>query len=292
MAEIKGKKRGALGRGLDALILPKHEEPEGSKDNLILCGIEEVYPNKEQPRKIFDEEKLNDLIASIREKGIIQPIIVRRLESDRGSYEIISGERRWRACQRAGLKEISVIIKDVTDRESLELAMIENIQREDLNPIEQAEGYQKLIDGFMFTQEELALRLGKNRTTIANSLRLLKLPDSVKDKVQGGRITEGHARTLLALFNKKDMGVVVEKIISAGLSVRALEKLVKKLNTAPKVKKKPDEVKERQLKHVENDLINYYKTKIRINKKGDAGRIVFDFYSNEDLIRLVDLLTK
>jgi ParB family chromosome partitioning protein len=288
MAERKSKKRSALGRGLDALIVPSHEEE--IRESLILCGIEDVYPNKEQPRKHFDEEKLADLVQSIKEKGIIQPIIVRKLKSNSGKFQIISGERRWRACQKAGLKEISVIVKDVTDRESLELALIENIQREDLNAIEQAEGYKKLIDGFMFTQEDLAVRLGKNRTTIANSLRLLKLPDNVKEKVIDGVVSEGHARTLLALYNKSDIDTVMQKIITGGLSVRAAEKLVKKLNSPKKKKKK--EIKDEQLKHVENDLINHYKTKVNIQRKGNSGRIVFEFYSNEDLIRLVELLSK
>jgi len=289
MADKKGKKRSALGRGLDALIVPMVTEE--ARDDFILCGIEDVYPNKEQPRKVFNEEALADLAASIKENGIIQPIIVRRRDSDTGAYQIISGERRWRACQKAGLKEISVIIKDVSDREVLQLALIENIQREDLNPIEQAEGYKKLIDGFMFTQEDLAERIGKNRATIANSLRLLKLPDNVKEHLSDGRVSEGHARSLLALHSKSDMDSVLKKTLDNGLSVRALEKLIKKLNE-PKKKKKPDAVKERQLKHVENDLINHYKTKVRIVKKDDSGRIIFDFYSNEDLIRLVELLTK
>ncbi|MFC1855802.1 ParB/RepB/Spo0J family partition protein [Thermodesulfobacteriota bacterium] len=291
MAERKTKKektkRTGLGRGLDALIIPSEVD---EKDDLIICGIEEVFPNKEQPRKRFDEEKLNDLVASIKEKGIIQPIIVRRLVSDRGNYEIISGERRWRACQKAGLTEISVIVKDVSDRESLELALIENIQREDLNAIEQAEGYKKLIDGFMFTQEVLATSLGKSRVTIANSLRLLKLPDDVKDRVIEGKISEGHARSLLALYNSDDISVVLKKIIDSGLSVRATEALVKKLNT-PEKKKKP-ETKQEQLLHVENELINYYKTKVKIKKHGKKGRIVLEFYSDEDLIRLVELLSK
>jgi ParB family chromosome partitioning protein len=289
MAEKKSKKRSALGRGLDALIVPTQQEE--SNASLVTCGIEEVYPNKEQPRKNFDEDKLKDLVASIKEKGIIQPIIVRRLTSNSGSYQIISGERRWRACQKAGLKEISVIVKDVSDRESLELALIENIQREDLNPIEQAEGYQKLIDGFMFTQEDLALRLGKNRATIANSLRLLKLPDDVKGNVISGAVSEGHARTLLALFNKSDIETVMNKIISNGLSVRATEQLVKKMN-APAEKKKKIDTHDEQLRHVENDLINYYKTKVKIQKTGKSGKITFAFYSNEDLIRLAELLVK
>lgn len=287
MAERKSKERKVLGRGLDALIIP---EELGSRDNIIMCGIEEVYPNKEQPRKNFDEEKLNDLIASIKEKGVIQPILVRKLVTDSGKYQIITGERRWRACQKAGLKEIPVIAREVSDREALELALIENIQREDLNAIEQAEGYKKLIDGFMFTQEDLAVRLGKNRATISNSLRLLKLPESVKQKVVSGNLSEGHARSLLALFNKTDVDVVVSRIIEKGMSVRETESLVKRLNT-PK-KKKKETVQSKQLKHVENELINYFKTKVTILKKGKKGRIVLEFYSEEDLIRLVELLTK
>jgi ParB family chromosome partitioning protein len=287
MAERKSKERKVLGRGLDALIIPEEIE---SRDNIILCGIEEVYPNKEQPRKNFNEEKLNDLVASIKEKGIIQPIIVRKLVTNSGKYQIITGERRWRACQKAGLKELSVIVREVSDREALELALVENIQREDLNPIEQAEGYKKLIDGFMFTQEDLAARLGKNRATISNSLRLLKLPERVKEKVISGSVSEGHARTLLALFNKSDVDVVLSRIIEKGLSVRETERLVKKINTPKKKKKKT--VQSKQLKHVENDLINHFKTKVKIQKRGKKGRIVFEFYSDEDLMRLVELLTK
>lgn len=286
MAERKTKSRSVLGRGLDALIIP--QETEG-RDDLIVCGIEEVYPNKEQPRKHFDEEKLNELVASIKEKGVIQPITVRKRKSNDGAYQIITGERRWRASQRAGLKEIPVIVKDVGDREALELALIENIQREDLNAIEQALGYKNLIEGFMFTQEDLAEKLGKSRTSIANSLRLLKLPDNVKEKVISSEISEGHARSLLALYNSDDVNIALAKIVEKGMSVRDAERLVKKMN-APKVKK--EVIKPEQFKHVENDLINYFKTKVKIQNRGSKGKIILEYYSNSDLIRLVELLTK
>ncbi len=288
MAERKIKKRSVLGRGLDALIIPAEKE---AKESLIMCGIEEVYPNKEQPRKYFDEERLNELVVSIKENGIIQPILVRKRKSELGSYQIITGERRWRACQKAGLTDIPIIVKKVSDRQSLELALIENIQREDLNPIETAEGYKKLVDDFMFTQEDLAQRLGKNRATISNSLRLLKLPEGVREKVISRDISEGHARTLLAVYNKSDVDFVLSKILEKGLSVRETERLVKKLNT-PKSKKKVEPQQSEQVKHVENELINFYKTKVKIQKKGKKGKVIFEYYSNDDLVRLVELLTK
>ncbi len=288
MVEKKGKKRSALGRGLDALILPSDDVRGGG--TLILCGIEEVYPNKEQPRKYFDEEKLSDLVASIREKGVIQPIIVRRRSSSSGGYQIITGERRWRASQKAGLTEIPVIVKDVSDTEALELALIENIQREDLNPIEQAQGYKKLIEDFMYTQEELAVRLGKSRTTITNLLRLLKLPEKAKELVIAREISEGHARALLGVFNTSDIDTLLSKIIKRGMSVRDTERLVRKIN-AP-VKKKTETAEQKQLKQIENELIDHYKTKISVSKKGKKGKIVLEFYSNDDLMRLLELLTK
>jgi ParB family chromosome partitioning protein len=236
-------KRRALGRGLAALIpeaAPPPSAPAAASDSgptpvalpprttgLFLVGIEEVHPGGHQPRKVFDDERLTELAESIRSQGIIQPLVVRKSPSGEG-YELIAGERRWRAAQRAGLHEVPVVVREVAEREAFEMALVENLQRADLNPIEEAEGYQRLFAEFGYTQEALADRVGKDRSTIANALRLLKLPPSVRELVVSGRLAMGHARALLGLESDAAIDKLARLTVARDLSVRQVEALVRR----------------------------------------------------------------
>lgn len=272
--------RRVLGRGISALLPAAEEEKR-----LISCGIEEIIPNRHQPRKVFDSGKLRDLVASIKEKGVIQPLLVRRID---GGYELIAGERRWRAAQAAGLREVPVILRDVRDTEMLELALIENIQRADLNPIEEAEAYQKLIDDFDFTQEELSIRVGKERSTITNHLRLLKLPEPIKKDISAGAITTGHAKAILGLESSQKQVEVHAVVVKKGLSVRETEALVKRAakgRPAKKVQKISADIETLQ-----GGLMRSLGTKVKIAGSGRKGRIVIEYYSADELDRLVGIL--
>jgi len=280
-------KRMALGKGLGAL-LPEFGQAEPKA--LLYCGIEEILPNRSQPRKHFDELKLQELAESIKEKGILEPLIVRR--TDQG-YELIIGERRWRAAQKAGLKEVPVMVKEVEGREVLEISLIENLQREDLNPIEAAEAFKQLIEEFNLGQEDLSKRIGKDRTTIANTLRLLKLPLEVKNQLLQNRITSGHARAILSLENKERQKELCALIIKKGLSVREAEALAKRWSEKPKksitpIKKRGDW--ESQLSSLQDSLRKYLGTKVQITQKGKRGKIEIEYYSNQDLERLVEAI--
>jgi ParB family chromosome partitioning protein len=280
-------KRPALGKGLGALI-PDIEKED--RKNFFLCGIEEISPSKYQPRKGFDEVKLDELAASIKEKGIIEPLIVRKID---GGYELIVGERRWRAAQRAGIKEVPVIVRDVSTGEALELALIENLQREDLNPLEEAEAYKRLMEEFQYKQEELAKRIGKDRTTVANALRLLKLPQEIKAYLADETISSGHARALLGLDSLEDQKMACMKVIKRGLSVREIERLVRRLNLQPSkedVAGEPPSEEELHLGYLEETLRKFLGTQVRIPKKGRRGKIEIEFYSEEDLERIVELI--
>ena len=221
-------KRVALGKGLGALI-PDMEQ--GESKNLFFCGIEEIIPNRSQPRKHFDESKLQELTESIKEKGILEPLIVRRVDQ---GYELIVGERRWRAAQKAGLKEVPVLVKEVEGREAFELSLIENLQRENLNPMEEAEAFKRLTEEFNISQAELATRIGKDRTTITNALRLLKLPLEVRNQLLQNRITSGHARAILSLETKEKQKELCSLIIQKSLSVREAETIAKRWSEKPK----------------------------------------------------------
>lgn len=269
-----------LGRGIGALL------PAAEEDNkYIVCGIEEVKPNRHQPRKVFDPEKLRELVASIKEKGVIQPLIARRID---GGYELIAGERRWRASQVAGLKQVPVVLRDVRDSEMLELALIENIQRAELNPIEEAEAYQKLVDDFDFTQEELSIRVGKERSTIANHLRLLKLPELVKSDISNGKITTGHAKVILGLNTSEKQLEAHDIVVKKGLSVRETEALVKRVAKGQPVKRVHKTSTE--IASLQEGLMRCLGTKVRIAGSGKKGRIVIEFYSPDELERLVGIL--
>jgi ParB family chromosome partitioning protein len=273
--------RKVLGRGIGAL-LPVVEEGE---KRLMTCGIEEIIPNRHQPRKVFDPEKLKELVASIREKGVIQPLLARRID---GGYELIAGERRWRAAQMAGLREVPVLLRDVRDAEMLELALIENIQRAELNPIEEAEAYQRLIDEFDFTQEELSIRVGKDRSTITNHLRLLRLPEPVKTGISSGLITTGHAKAILGLDLPERQLEAHSLVVKKGLSVRETEALVKRLAKGKAVKKVQKSSAE--MANLQEALMRSLSTKVRIAGSGRKGRIVIEYYSPDELERLIGIL--
>jgi len=270
--------KAALGKGLNALIPEKGDE-------VLYLDIERVMPGKEQPRKLFNEEALRELAASIKEKGVLQPIIVSR--SGDGSFNLIAGERRWRAATLAGLKKIPALIKNVASRDSLEIALIENIQRQDLNPIETAEAFCRLMNDFGITQEELSGRVGKERATVANYLRLLKLPDEVKTMLYNGSLTMGHAKALLAIEGKGSQVQAARKILQVGLSVREAERLSKKLSKPAPVRSGKDA----QISSLEEKLKKQLGTKVRISHKGKkGGKIEIEYYSLEELDRLLEIL--
>jgi ParB family chromosome partitioning protein len=280
-------KRMALGKGLGAL-LPEFEQ--GELKTLLYCGIEEIVPNRSQPRKHFDESRLQELAESIKEKGILEPLIVRRIEQ---GYELIVGERRWRAAQRAGLKEVPVLVKEAEGREALELSLIENLQRENLNPIEEAEAFKRLTEEFNVSQGELATRLGKDRTTITNALRLLKLPLEVRNQLLQNRITSGHARAILSLETKEKQKELCSRIIQKGLSVREAEAIAKRWSEKPKKKGPSDRRRgelESQLNGLQDSLRQYLGTKVRITPNGKRGKIEIEYYSNEDLGRIIETI--
>jgi ParB family chromosome partitioning protein len=280
-------KKMALGKGLGAL-LPEFDQ--GESGALFYCGIEEIIPNRSQPRKYFDESKLQELAESIKEKGILEPLIVKKVDQ---GYELIVGERRWRAAQKAGLKEVPVLVKEVEGREALELSLIENLQRENLNPIEEAEAFKRLTDEFNINQAELAARIGKDRTTIANALRLLKLPLEVRNQLLQNRITSGHARAILSLDTKEKQKELCSLIIQKGLSVREAEALAKRWSEKPKkttVSIRRKEELESQMNSLRDSLRQRLGTKVRILSKGKRGKIEIEYYSYEDLQRIVEAI--
>jgi len=278
-------KRPALGKGMGALL--NSATQEGGR-KYFLCPIEELKPHSKQPRKTFNDEKMAELVASVKEKGVIQPLVVRRVED---FYQIIAGERRWRAAQKAGLLEIPVVIQDVSEDWALEVALIENIQREDLNPIEEAEAYRNLMEGFDLSQEEVARRVGKDRSTVANSLRLLKLPDPVREDVLSNRLTMGHARSLLSLESDEDIIEGRNQVLEKKLSVRETEALVKKIKSfgvAPKAQKKP--IENPELIHLAGELKRALGTQVKISAKGKGGKIEITYFSPQELDRLMEVL--
>lgn len=281
------KKLGGLGKGLSAIFIENdNEESNGA----VSLKISEIEPNRAQPRKDFDEAALSELAESIARHGLLQPILVRPLTL--GGYEIVAGERRYRAARMAGLTEVPVIIRELSESETMELALIENLQREDLTPLEEALGYEVLINEHGFTQEEVAETVGKSRPAVANSLRLLKLPESIADYLKEDKITAGHARALLTLPTEEIMLQVCEQIIKSNLSVRQTEKLCKKL-TAEKKPPKPAEKVPNYYKEVELTLSESLGRKISVTKsKGKQGGILqIEFYSDEELTELSNKLS-
>jgi ParB family chromosome partitioning protein len=276
-------KRAALGKGLGALL---PETGKGEQGDLLLCNIHDIYPSPWQPRRLLPDEGIEELAQSIREKGILQPLVVRKKEE---GYELIVGERRWRAAQRAGLTKVPILLKEATDQEVIELALIENLQREDLNPLEEAEAYQRLIAEFSYTQEVLAQRIGKDRSSVANILRLLKLPDEVKDALERNAISMGHARALLALRNEGEQVSFCRKIIKKGLSVRETEDGIRHL-LETKASAPPTERVIPEIDALREELRHILKTQVRIKMRGERGAIEIEFYSLDDLERLLELI--
>ncbi len=270
--------KAALGRGLDALIPGKGTE-------IVELDIKKISPGKEQPRKVFNEGSLKELAASIREKGVLQPVIVARAGD--GTFGLIAGERRLRAAEIAGLKKIPAIIRDTDPEDSLEVALIENIQREDLGPIETAEAFKRLMKEHGYTQEKLAEKVGKERATVANYVRLLKLPPEVKALINDGSLGMGHARAILAIEGRESQVALAEKILSGSLSVRQAEALTKE---KPAAKKKVRKKEDPHVRDLEEKLIRALGTKVRIRHAGKRGKIEIEYYSLEELDRLLEIL--
>lgn len=295
-------KRG-LGKGLDSLI-PTNEmmesevkhatvstasSPEEEKDGTLMVKLSKVEPNREQPRKNFDEDSLQELAESLKKFGMLQPILVQ----NRGDYyEIIAGERRWRAAKIAGLKEVPVIVRELTDQEIVEISLIENIQREDLNPIEEAQAYKRLLTEFHLKQDEVAERVSKSRTAVTNSMRLLKLCDEVQKMVVDDMISTGHARALISIEDPEEQYLIAQKIFDEKLSVREVEKLVKDLHKPPKPPKEENKTLQAIYQEISERLKQSLSTKVSVSaKQNGAGKIEIEFYNHEDLERLLERIT-
>ena len=279
------KKASGLGKGLGALMLENNVDDMVSTSTL---NINEIIPNNEQPRKTFDQTALEELADSIRQHGVLQPLLVRPLPN--GAYQLVAGERRWRASRLAELKEVPVIIKELTDTEAMEIAIIENLQREDLNPIEEAEGLQTLIDKCGFTQEEVATSVGKSRPAITNALRLLKLPEDVREMTKKGEISAGHARALLSFDSQALMQEVAAKIVSDKLTVRDVEKLAKRPKTA-ETKKAPRR-RDSIYDEVELSLTEALGRKVKVYNGRSKGTLEIEFYSADDLKNIANIIGK
>lgn len=281
-------KKGGLGRGLDALFADNSIE-EIASTSAVKLKIMDIEPNRDQPRKIFDEDALAELADSIAKHGVIQPLLVRPMPD--GSYQLVAGERRWRASRMAGLTEVPVVIKELGDDEAMALALIENLQREDLNAIEEAQGIKALMDTLSLTQDEAAERVGKSRPAVANALRLLKLPNSVIALVSDGKLSPGHARALLGFKDEQDIIETADLIIEKGLTVRDVEKLVKKRNKEPKAEK-PAARRASYYDEVELALTDFLGRKVKVGTKPgkESGVLEIDFFDKDDLTRLADAL--
>jgi ParB family chromosome partitioning protein len=274
----------ALGKGLGALIpdLSTLDDKEKKALGIIELELDRIAPNEYQPRKVFDDGKLKELAASIKEQGVIQPIIVHRAGN---GYGLIAGERRWRAARLAGLKTIPALVKEATKRELLEMALIENIQREDLNPLEAAEAYKRLQDEFKLTQEDLARRVGTERSTVTNFLRILGLSREIKQEIAAGNLSMGHAKAILSLERVRDQAQAAMHITKKGLSVREAETLVGRMKDPPKEKRAR---LSHELKAIEEKLRKALGTKVSLSSKSKGGKIVIDYYSDEELDRILE----
>jgi ParB family chromosome partitioning protein len=272
-----------LGKGLGALLTSADSEDTGVRE----IRINEVEPNRNQPRKNFDDEKLIQLSESIKQHGIVQPIIVNK---DGETYRIVAGERRWRAARLAGLKTVPAIVKDISNKQVMEIALIENLQREDLNAVEEAEAFKRLIDDFDMTQEELSLAVGKSRSAIANSLRLLALEETIKGYIISGDLSSGHARAILAIENGELQIKIADEVIEKKLNVRDTEKLVKKVITRKAILKPKN--RSAEFFEIEDKLKNIFGTKVELMYKNKKGKIMIEYYSNEELDRILELVDK
>ncbi len=277
-------KIGGLGKGLDALFAENAVEEQGKT---VAIRIAEIEPNRAQPRKQFDEAALGDLAASISQHGVLQPLLVRPLPN--GRYSLVAGERRWRAARMAGLTEVPVVIREMTDQEAAELALIENLQREDLNPMEEAIGYRTLMDSYGLTQEEAAKAVNKSRPAIANALRLLNLPDELAAMVHGGTLSAGHARALLSFETREEQLAAAKAAVEQDLSVRALEKMAKMARTKP-VSERKITVRDSFYNEAELLLAEKLGRKVRVQVKGEGGILQLEFYGKDDLAELANRL--
>lgn len=278
-------KRGGLGRGLDAIFMDNESE---DRNNTVKLKLSDIEPNRNQPRKEFNEEALAELADSISQHGVLQPLLVRPLPD--GGYQIVAGERRWRACRMAGISEVPVVIRELTESQVMELALIENLQREDLSIIEEAGGYKLLMETYNFTQDEISKSVGKSRPSITNALRILNLPPSILSLLKEGKITAGHARALLSFSNKEDMQKVAKQIVKNGLSVREIENIAKKSNKT-KRKKRGLERRSSFFDEVELALKEHLGRKIEvINTVKERGSIIIEFYNKEDLTQIAKRL--
>lgn len=278
-------KKSALGKGLGALMLENTTEDMVATNTL---PISEITPNKDQPRKTFDEAALDELAESIKQHGVLQPLLVRPLPN--GGYQLVAGERRWRASRRAGLREVPVVVKELTDTETMEIAIIENLQREDLNPIEEAEGLQALIDKCGFTQEEVASSVGKSRPAIANSLRLLRLPEKVRELTRDGKISAGHARALISLDNDVLIIEAAKNVIKNKLTVRDVERLAKTRDKGNSVSQKRYKRRDSFYDEVELTLSEVLGRKVKVYNGKGKGTLEIEFYSQEDLKNIANKL--
>ncbi len=282
-------KRRALGRGLDALLPSAAPSPAYGEKSVFMCALEKIRPQKGQPRQHFDAEALEDLASSIREHGLLEPIVVRRASGGADVFEIIAGERRWRACQKAGLHDAMVVVKDVSPQSAFELALIENVQREDLNPVELAEALERLIKEHGYTQETLGLRLGKDRTTITNSLRLLRLPEQVRMKVMIGELSEGHARALLGAEGDT-IESLAERVIRGKMSVRATEALVRMSKKSGSGGKPPTihaPEKSASVRDLERRLSQTMGMQVEVRDDGNRGEVVIPYADLDALDRII-----
>ena len=291
-AATKKRRKLALGRGLDALIprvdSPLEEHSGDASKAFLECDIDLIRPNRYQPRSHFAPEELTQLSESIQAQGVLQPILVRRLDA---GFELVAGERRLRAAKLAGLGRVPVVVKEVSDAQMLEMSIVENIQRENLNPMEEAEAYHRLIEEFGLTQEQASTRVGKSRSAVANFLRLRQLPEPIKASIVAGQLSMGHARALLGADTAAQQNAAWRAILRKGLSVRQTEELIKRLRMASQaVEIKKDSTEDRHLSSVAENLSRRFGTKVQIKRRGKKGRLEIEFYSNEDLDRLLQLL--
>ncbi|MFZ5816195.1 MAG: ParB/RepB/Spo0J family partition protein [Bacillota bacterium] len=275
-----------LGRGLQALI-PEVEVSERDRDSIMEIEISQVKPNPNQPRKEFDQVRLEELAASVKEHGIVQPIVVRQ-KGD--GYEIVAGERRWRAAKMAGLKKVPALVREFSEAETMEIALIENLQREDLNPLEEAEAYRVLMETFKLTQEQLADRLGKSRPQIANTLRLLQLSEAARQQVRSGRLSMGHAKVLLGVADRRRQEELALRAVEEGLSVRQVEELTREVAPARKGGVRKSEEMTPDLREVESRLREFFGTPVRLHLSREKGRIEITFFGEEGLGRILDTL--
>jgi len=280
----------ALGRGLDALFdrpLPEGEPGSASPGRFLDLDIQKIIPNRYQPRKVFREQELQELTASVRERGVLQPVLVRTTEG--GLYELIAGERRWRAAKLAGLEKIPAVVQRASDPDAVELALIENLQRQDLNPIETAKAYHRLVDEFRLTQEDVAKRVGKDRSSVANTLRLLNLPSEIQEALASDRLTVGHAKVLLSLAGLQAQLRMARRILRRGLSVRAAELAARR---APaRIRNRPAGI-QMSLTEAEERLMRYLGTRVRITMTNGGGQVAIHYHNLPDLDRVLDLILK